>query len=360
MQTDGTGADARPLGVSVCCITYNHAPYIATALDSFLSQETDFPVEVLIHDDCSTDGTVEILRDYERRYPGVVRVVYEERNQWNPNARYIAQTLLPIARYRYFAMCEGDDHWIATDKLQRQVSYLEAHPECTMAVHQARIVNAVTGEDVGLMGYGDAELDVDQAYVLSHWAKPVAIPTASSVCRRCVEERYDVEWDFPRAMGDLCRASYYAGAGYIHYDPMVACAYLSGVPGSYSSGFARTWVDPKRELASLKFYANLDEHTGGCCHDLLMHKGAMRARTIAAVVGTRRFFGSDFGRPYLRYLTPRDVVLGMGTRLLVMAGRVPALSFERGRTVVRRMTDDERAEFADFTRSFDEEVQRGR
>lgn len=353
-------AEERPLGVSVCCITYNHAPYIARALDSFLAQVADVPIEVLVHDDCSTDGTVDILRSYERRYPDVVRVVYEERNQWNPNARYIARTLLPLARYRYFAMCEGDDHWTEPTKLARQVAYLEEHPTCSMAVHQARIVNAVSGEDLGLMGYGDTPRDVDQAYVLAHWAKPDAIPTASAVCRVAVEERYDAAWNFPRVMGDLCRASFYAGEGYIHYDPLVGCAYLSGVPGSYSSGFARTWVDPVRELASLRFFKDLDEHTGGCCHDLLMRKGAMRARTVAAVVGVRRFFSSPLGKPYLRYLSPRDVVLGVGTRALVLAGRVPALSFEQGRTVVRRMTDDERAGFAAFRAGFAKEASDGR
>lgn len=359
MESTGMRVDERPLGVSVCCITYNHAPYIAKALDSFLGQEADVPVEILVHDDCSTDGTVDILRDYERRYPGVVRVAYEQVNQWNPNARYIARILLPMARYRYFAMCEGDDYWCDPGKLQRQVDYLEAHPTCSMAVHRARIVNAVTGEELGLMGYGDEPRDVDQAYVLSHWSKPDAIPSPSVVCRRVVEERYDVEWNFPRHVGDLCRATYYAGWGYIHHDPMVGCVYQSGVPGSFSSGFATSWVNPTRELAAVRFFADLDEHTGGAHHDLLMRKGAMSARTVASVVGLRRFFSSRIGRPYLRYLSPRDVVLALGTRALVCAGRVPAHSFEHGKTVVRRMTEAERDDFASFASHFEELMRNG-
>ena len=67
--------------VSICCAAYNHAPYIAQALDSFLAQETDFGVEILVHDDASTDGTQAILRAYARRHPGVVLPLFERENQ---------------------------------------------------------------------------------------------------------------------------------------------------------------------------------------------------------------------------------------------------------------------------------------
>jgi glycosyltransferase involved in cell wall biosynthesis len=69
--------------VSVCIITYNHQPFVAQALDSILSQETDFPFELLVHDDCSTDGTTEILRDYASRYPDLIRPVYQQENQYS-------------------------------------------------------------------------------------------------------------------------------------------------------------------------------------------------------------------------------------------------------------------------------------
>ena len=67
--------DEKPL-VSVCCLAYNHAPYIRDCLEGFLMQQTDFPFEVLIHDDASTDGTADIIREYEAKYPEIIKPIY--------------------------------------------------------------------------------------------------------------------------------------------------------------------------------------------------------------------------------------------------------------------------------------------
>ena len=68
--------------VSISCITYNHEPYIRKALDGFLMQKTTFQIEILIHDDASTDGTEEIIREYESKYPDIIKPIYEKENQW--------------------------------------------------------------------------------------------------------------------------------------------------------------------------------------------------------------------------------------------------------------------------------------
>ena len=72
----------KDIKVSICCITYNHAPYIRQCLDGFLMQKTDFKFEVLIHDDASTDGTEEIIREYEKKYPEIIKPLYEKENLW--------------------------------------------------------------------------------------------------------------------------------------------------------------------------------------------------------------------------------------------------------------------------------------
>lgn len=76
--------------VSISCITYNHAPYIRQCLDGFMMQKTDFAFEVLIHDDASTDGTTEIIKEYEAKYPNVIKPLYEEENQWVKSKRVAA------------------------------------------------------------------------------------------------------------------------------------------------------------------------------------------------------------------------------------------------------------------------------
>lgn len=123
--------------VTITCLCYNHKDYIAKALDGFLTQKTEYTFEILVHDDASTDGSVEILQDYEAQYPGVVRVVYQEENQYSkkPLGGMIYKFLYPLARGRYIAFCEGDDFWTDPLKLQKQVSYLEGNPDYALCFH---------------------------------------------------------------------------------------------------------------------------------------------------------------------------------------------------------------------------------
>ena len=126
--------------VSICCAAYNHAPYIAQALESFLAQ--DVPIEILVHDDASTDGTQDILRDYARRYPDVVRPLFETENQYSRGVAIDPTFNYPRARGKYIALCEGDDCWCDPHKLRRQVDYMEAHPDCTFCFTNGMIRDA--------------------------------------------------------------------------------------------------------------------------------------------------------------------------------------------------------------------------
>lgn len=121
--------------VSISCITYNHAPYIRQCLDGFMMQQTNFAFEVLIHDDASTDGTTEIIKEYEREYPDIVKPIYEEENQWVKGRRGSAVFNFPRAKGKYIAMCEGDDYWTDPLKLQKQVDFLESNPEYSICSH---------------------------------------------------------------------------------------------------------------------------------------------------------------------------------------------------------------------------------
>lgn len=126
--------------VSVCCITYNHAQFIRKCLDGFLMQQTDFPIEILIHDDCSTDGTTEIIREYEAKYPNLIFPLYEEENQYQQGkAGEIDFYNYRRARGKYIAYCEGDDYWIDPLKLQKQVDFLESHKDYDLVHTHRRI-----------------------------------------------------------------------------------------------------------------------------------------------------------------------------------------------------------------------------
>lgn len=119
--------------VSICSITYNHAPYIRQCLDGFLMQRTTFPIEIIINDDCSTDGTTEIVREYADKYPDLIFPIFHEENQYQKGVRGMFQRFVfPKARGKYIALCEGDDYWTDPLKLQKQVDILEKYPKVTM------------------------------------------------------------------------------------------------------------------------------------------------------------------------------------------------------------------------------------
>jgi len=130
----------REIKVSVFCTAYNHEEYIREALDSFVNQKTDFAFEVLVNDDCSTDGTAAIIEDYARRYPDIIRPFIQKENLFCKGVAYLYSTVFfPNARGKYVAYCEGDDKWCDDTKLQQQVDFLDSHPEYSGCVHNTML-----------------------------------------------------------------------------------------------------------------------------------------------------------------------------------------------------------------------------
>ena len=123
----------KPL-VSVCVLTYQHKSFIKECLDSILIQKTNFPIEILIGEDSSTDGTKEICIEYAEKYPNKIRLFLHHRENnikinGSPTGRFNLLYSLFIARGKYIALCEGDDYWTDSYKLQKQVDFLEANNE---------------------------------------------------------------------------------------------------------------------------------------------------------------------------------------------------------------------------------------
>ncbi len=125
--------------VSILCLTYNQESYIRQTLDSFLAQKTNFDFEIIINDDASTDGTVDILREYESKHGDIIRLVLQDENQYSQGARGILiKNILPLARGKYIATCDGDDFFISEDKLQIQFDFMERNPDYAICFHSVK------------------------------------------------------------------------------------------------------------------------------------------------------------------------------------------------------------------------------
>jgi glycosyltransferase involved in cell wall biosynthesis len=139
----------KPL-VSICCSTYNHENFIGEALDGFLIQRCNFPVEILIHEDCSTDNTAGIIKEYQKRFPSLIKPVFHKENQYSKGVKP-SQLLLPRAKGKYIAFCEGDDYWTDPCKLQKQVGFLEENPEYALCVGGYKQINIYTQESENII-----------------------------------------------------------------------------------------------------------------------------------------------------------------------------------------------------------------
>lgn len=131
--------------VQIVCITYNQEAFIAQALASLVVQQTDFPFEIIVADDRSTDETPRIIREFHAKYPALIRPIFQEKNLGAAGNFLDALTRVEA---EFLALCEGDDYWTDPFKLQKQHDTLRAHPECAVCFHPVRIVDE-KGADTG-------------------------------------------------------------------------------------------------------------------------------------------------------------------------------------------------------------------
>jgi glycosyltransferase involved in cell wall biosynthesis len=134
--------------VSICCLTFNHVNFIRQCLDGFMLQKCEFEFEVLIHDDASTDATVNIIHEYENKFPQIIKPIYQIENQYSKGIKPTFAYNLPRAKGKYIAFCEGDDYWTDPLKLQKQVDFLEKNESFVFCGHDVAIrseyLNSIT------------------------------------------------------------------------------------------------------------------------------------------------------------------------------------------------------------------------
>lgn len=185
--------------VTVIMLCYNHEKYIRQALNSVLNQKTAFPYEIIVHDDASTDRSADILKEFAEMHPDRIRPIIQTENQYQKKVPIRRTFIDPLIRGKYVAFCECDDYWTDENKLQRQVDFLEAHPEFVAVTHNCRIVDG-NGNDI------DKAPDIYRpyrahVYTLERLSLGAAFPgqTASIVCRHSAYDISSCEWSQPFA-----------------------------------------------------------------------------------------------------------------------------------------------------------------
>lgn len=136
----------KPL-ISVCVITYNHRDYIRECLDAILTQKLNVPWQLVVADDCSTDGTREILKEYQQKYPDLIHLILQKKNV-GPEANWLDLIAYPKTKYLLYA--EGDDYFTDSTKLQRQIDFLETHPDFAMCFHPVKVIYQDGSQPEGL------------------------------------------------------------------------------------------------------------------------------------------------------------------------------------------------------------------
>ena len=254
--------------VSVICNAYKQEKYIGQCLDSIVCQKTDFPFEILVHDDASPDRTADIIREYEAKYPELIKPIYQTENKyWTHDGVGIYQ--YPRAKGEFIAFCEGDDYWTDENKLQKQVDALRAHPECDMCAHAAVAVDAENGNVVEVFEPYDHDTILTTDEVIM--GEGGFLATNSLVYRSYLKDnmppfRQYMSLDYTIQIHGSLR-------GGILYLKDNMSAYRKGVPGSWTSSYNKD-IEVKRDLYTRKQHMLdlLDEDTDKKFHDTIAER----------------------------------------------------------------------------------------
>lgn len=236
--------------VSVLVITYNHERYISQALDSVLMQQISFDWEILVSEDCSTDRTRQIVKEYAARHQGLLRLLLSEKNL---HSNEVVARAIRAAAGDYLALLDGDDYWLTSEKLQTQVDFMDIHPESTVCFHQAVVHDErAQRPDWYWTPTNQKEISTLQDICIDNF-----IATSSTMLRRRAIEG-PPEWYhafFP--ITDWPLHILYAERGTIAYLPKTMSVYRHHEGGTYS-----TWSQSRKEDEAYHLYQRLDEVFG--------------------------------------------------------------------------------------------------
>ena len=297
--------------VSVSIITYNHEKFIEQAIDGVLNQNATFAYEIVIGDDCSTDETRSLIKAYKERYPERLRLLLHKHNFGDLGTSNLVSNV-KASTGEYIALLDGDDYWISSDKLQRQVDYLDSHPECAICFHRVQYV----AED------GTARvsrsLSRKQTYSLGDLLRENFIPSGSAMFRRGLFPEFP-DWYYTGTPGDWGLHILNAEHGNIGYIDAVMAVHRH-----HSSGVSQTNDGLSHMSRVVKACGRLDAHLDFKYHSTLSTTTARVQMQMASVYGEKGDYSQ--AREYWRASLPRSLMFfareAIAVALLIHSPRV--------------------------------------
>ncbi len=257
--------------VSVCCMAYNHEKFIKETIESILCQKTDFPFEIIVHDDASIDGTANVIKEYAEKYPDIIKPIIQSENQYSKGIWIFDTYIVPQIKGKYLALCEGDDYWCDQNKLQLQVEWMEAHLDYSLCGHNSIVLNYLTGEKEL---FNDVFQDRDFSFeeILAGGEKGRTVFHTSSFLYRADNKKMPLAFTV-KGIGDYPRLLYLATIGKVHFLSQVMSTYRSNVPGSWTT---KNKTDNNRDKKLDEHWHNfrqmllrVDDATNGYYHDCI-------------------------------------------------------------------------------------------
>lgn len=265
--------------VTILCATYNHEKYIKRALDSFLMQKTDFPFEVIIGEDCSTDKTVEIVKEYAEKYPDIIKPFFNPKNYGNEQMFF---SLTSRVNTEYVALCDGDDYWTNPHKLQKQVDFLDANKDFSICFHRTRIVWEDNSHVVRIYPNPDQRL-YKNVLDLNDFLKTNPMCSSSIMYRWRFNDDEKIEDHVPRGIHpqDWYLNILHAEKGKAWYIPEIMSIYWKNSGGIFYGAYQSAKFFQKWGLSHMKVYELLESRFGA---DMQKQIASLAMHTLMSAV----------------------------------------------------------------------------
>ena len=303
--------------VTVYCLAFKHAKYIRETLEGFISQKTNFRFEVIIHDDASNDGTAEIIYEYSQRYPEIIVPIVQSENQYSKKISIVKDYVLPFVRGEYVAICEGDDYWTDSYKLQKQVDVLELHKDSCLCLHRVREVNEdakPTGHTYPSFALKNEVIDTE---TFINMQTNYNFQTSSYMLRSLEWKNYiqnPPKFKKVSMVGDVPLLLYFGNLGPVCFIDATMSCYRRGVSTSFSMKLTNSTDEKKisQHQSTINMFELYDEYTDYRYHQFCIKKIAYEKVAIALIDGNIKYLLNKENKKYCKSLdTKRKIFIGL-------------------------------------------------